>query len=102
MKEGLGNDNLAVAWQFPGQLREIISAHHSLIVNSKYKAFYCGIDSCNQAVWDTFAGGVSCGERIIKLQTQDNTQVHQHATKLPWIFRMFVLVLQLLNQHPQQ
>jgi len=35
MKEGGSNDNLAIAWQYPGQLREVIPARFSLVENVK-------------------------------------------------------------------
>jgi hypothetical protein len=35
MKEGGANDNLAIAWQYPGQSREVIPARFSLVENVK-------------------------------------------------------------------
>ena len=35
MKEGGEGDNLAVAWQYPGQSREVIPAIYSLVKNVK-------------------------------------------------------------------
>jgi hypothetical protein len=35
MKEGGEGDNLAVAWQYPGQSREVIPASYSLVENVK-------------------------------------------------------------------
>ena len=35
MKEGGVGDNLAVAWQYPGQSREVIPASYSLVENVK-------------------------------------------------------------------
>ncbi len=31
MKEGGGGDNLAIAWQYPGQAQEVIPASYSLM-----------------------------------------------------------------------
>ena len=33
MKEGVGNDNLAIAWEYPGQTLEVIPAKFSRIIN---------------------------------------------------------------------
>ena len=35
MKEGVVGDNLAIAWQYPGQSREVIPARFSLVENVK-------------------------------------------------------------------
>ena len=35
MKEGREGDNLAIAWQYPGQSREVIPARFSLVENVK-------------------------------------------------------------------
>ncbi len=42
MKEGVGNDFLAIAWEYPGQALEVIPARFSLIELTCHLIFNCG------------------------------------------------------------
>jgi hypothetical protein len=42
MKEGVGNDNLAIAWQYPGRALEVIPASFSLVKLTCDKDPSCG------------------------------------------------------------
>jgi hypothetical protein len=50
MKEGIGNDNLAIAWEYPGKALEVIPAKFSMVELTCAFDPYCG------AVLDTWTG----------------------------------------------
>ena len=54
MKEGGQADNLAIAWQYPGQSREVIPARFSLVEKTSYGAI---LDT-----WTDIGGGTSIAD----------------------------------------
>jgi hypothetical protein len=55
MKEGVGGDNFAIAWQYPGKARDVISADFSRVVNP-FQAVGANLDT-----W-TGIGGTSIAD----------------------------------------
>jgi len=63
MKEGGGGDNLAIAWEYPGQTREVIPAWRSKVENPLYLK--------NGALLDTWTG-LNSGITIADLKAGTN------------------------------
>ena len=79
MKEGMGDDNLAIAWEYPGQALEVIPAMFSLVKHT--------LTPCAQVGWcgatlDTWTGisGNSIAE--LSLGTNNFTNAPNTSTRL--------------------
>jgi hypothetical protein len=52
MKEISGSDNLAIAWQYPGQAMKVIPAHYSRMTRPTTWMATCLVDSdCDDGLW---------------------------------------------------
>jgi hypothetical protein len=78
MKEGLGNDHLAIAWEYPGQSLQVIPAKFSLVKHTL---------SCAQVGWcgatlDTWTGIPGYSIADLSLGTDGFTKVPNTSTRL--------------------
>ena len=76
MKEGLGNDNLAIAWEYPGQTLEVIPAKFSHVT------LPCKADPSCGATLDTWTdiSGTSISDLMVG--THNLTTVPNQSTRL--------------------
>jgi len=86
LKEGMGSDYMALAWQYPGQNDfTAIPANFSLVTRPQLPT-YCGCESCTESVWNTIAtdadGSYSCGARIEWLQSVQGYSETSACTKV--------------------
>ena len=83
MKEGGGGDNLAIAWEYPGQTKEVIPARFSRVMNPSralslianpmiaHPLKFCNSYYCTEKVYfGNIADGHTCGARIEYVKAQ--------------------------------
>ena len=76
MKEGGGNDHLAIAWEYPGQSLEVIPANFSLVELTCAMDPYCG------AILDTWTGISGSLIEDLRGGTNDLTSEPNQSTRL--------------------
>ena len=51
VKDGYGNANLAIAWQYPGQELEVIPANYSVMTRPGWPVTCAKDSDCDDGVW---------------------------------------------------